>query len=234
MSNNAIGGLPGVGNTRTHTPRTVRRNADGLRYVVGHSIIGDCRDPGNTGDINVLRPGLLMGRESAATKKFLPSIIGVSTAAIIATATEIVVSAAQATEIVRRNGATGNVVITGPEVIDTAPVNQETLAYSAINTTTGAITIAATTYAYVEGSSVGVDDGSADPVALVDDNDFIKVTDADENSQDQNFPRPLIGGYLDSDQIIDLPADVVMKADVVSKLNASGQGDFLFSHLVEE
>ena len=99
------------------------------------------RDIGNTDETNVLRPGLIMAQHPT-NKDYANWIIGVSTGALAGTGTTLTVSAAQAAELVRRVGSTGTFVLTGPEAAS-GTVQQKTVTYSAVNTTTGDITITA-------------------------------------------------------------------------------------------
>lgn len=136
-------GLPGVGSTKTSGDRRVFMSSENGGYLPGGRIIkgSASRDPGNTGDVDVLRAGLLMGKITSGGL-YAPAILGVSTEAITGASTTITVSAAVATEIVRRIGATGTFKFTGPPTAS-GTVRTVTVTYSAVNTTTGAITVTA-------------------------------------------------------------------------------------------
>lgn len=99
------------------------------------------RDPGNSDGITILRTGLSMAYHTT-NKNYAPWKIGASTANLAGTGTTLTLSAAQATELNRRIGASGTFVLTGPEAA-AGTVQQRTVTYSAINTTTGAVTITA-------------------------------------------------------------------------------------------
>ena len=94
---------PGVGTTISAAPRKVLLTPDGAVFLPrGKTITGaHSRDPGNTGDIDVLRAGMLMGRR-IEDNKYAPSIIGRLTAAATATNGTLTVAAAVAIEIGRR------------------------------------------------------------------------------------------------------------------------------------
>lgn len=143
MLSASIGGLPRVGTERSTSMRRVFKSLN--RYEVRPSskiISGSAsRDSGNTGNLDVLRPGLLLGKITSGGK-YAPAILGVSTEAITGASTTITVSAAQAVEIVRRIGASGTFKFTGPPTA-AGTVRTVTVTYSAVNTTTGAITVTA-------------------------------------------------------------------------------------------
>ena len=108
----------------------------------------DSRDPGNTPNIDILRCGLLMARNATTPYQYAPWCNGVTTAAITGASTTINVSAAYATEIVRNIGSTGTFVLTGPSTAGTTALTnnaarQKTVTYSAVNTSTGDITVTA-------------------------------------------------------------------------------------------
>lgn len=144
-----INGLPGIGNSVTSTPReVVAGNAQFVQYIPGAKVIdgNNTRDPLNVDDLGVsyptvVRAGNFLGKNSS--NKYASSIIGVTLAALGGAQTTLTVAPAVAAEVLRRQGASGTFNLTGPNVsggtVRTLPV-----AYSAVNTTTGAITITAT------------------------------------------------------------------------------------------
>ena len=78
MSTINVNQLPGQGARRTASPRTPILSDEQL-FPGGLIIDGTLsRDTGNTGDLDVLRAGNIMGRITAS-KKFRPSIIGLTT-----------------------------------------------------------------------------------------------------------------------------------------------------------
>lgn len=74
---------------------------------------------------------------------------------------------------------------------------------------------------FVTGSLIQPTDGSETPLTIIDDGFPIKMTDQDEASEDQPLDRALVGGLIDSTQIIDWPADVSTRAWLVAQLKAS-------------
>lgn len=88
-----------------------------------------------------IRPGLLMGKVTA-TGFWTNSFFGSTQASITGTATSLTLTPAQAVELVRRVGATGTFVLTGPPAA-AGVVRQATLTYSAVNPSTGVVTVTA-------------------------------------------------------------------------------------------
>ena len=123
-----ITGLPGVKTTRTATPRNLTITVDGRVLLPRGRIIdgAESRDPLNTGDLDVLRAGIVMGMITASGK-YAPAIIGVLAGAYDkdgSDKTSMTVAAAVAVEIVRRIGTTGTFKITGPPTVAGTVVNE--------------------------------------------------------------------------------------------------------------
>ena len=206
-------GLPGVRTERTATPRRVLVTDRGVRYIPGGEVIAgsESRDLGNTGDTDVLRAGTLMGKITA-NGKFAPSIIGVLPSAYsnATDTTSLTVGAANASEIVRRIGATGTITLVGPPTAaGTVAVHSES--FASVNESTGVVTLDSAVGAnLVAGSFIMAADGSQDPIAIIADNQNtygIKVTDDDDSDLDVPFAQPVIGGLVDASQIINYPSD---------------------------
>lgn len=222
-----LGGLPGIRSDRSSAHRTVLLTPDFAMFLPKSITIDGTksRDPLNTGDIDVLRAGLLMGKITASGK-YAPSILGVSTHPYEGLSSNDVrfnVSAATATEIARRIGTTGTFKVTGPPTA-AGTVATQTFTYSAVNTTTGIITVTDVGADFITGSFIQPTDGSETPLSLLVDPDGIKVTDEDATSQDQPLNKLLVGGLLDASQIINYPSDSSLAAWVKSELRAVGVG----------
>lgn len=137
-------GFPGMRSVSTAEFKRVFSSPSPLFLPGGRIIDGiKSRDPGNTPYTDSLRAGLIMGRVTASPNRYANSFFGTTTGALAAGGTSITVSAAQAAEIVRRIGATGNITLTGPSSANGTDTRQATVAYSAVNTTTGVVTITA-------------------------------------------------------------------------------------------
>jgi len=225
MAENFVGGMPGIRAERAAAPRKILASGDGAIFFAGGRVIdgSKSRDPLNTGDVDVLRAGMLMGKITASGK-YAPSVIGALSQAYDkdgSSNTTMVVSAATATEIVRRIGTSGTFKVTGPPTSG-GTVATEAITYSSVNTSTGAITVSVASNDFIAGSFVQPADGSETPLGLIGDGYGIKVTDADGSSIDVPLPNLLIGGVADASQIINYPSDSSLKARVKSWLRANG------------
>lgn len=220
-----IFGRPGIGSRLTAQRRNVSRNGALDFYPAGAVIDGDkARDSGNTDDTRALRAGLLMGKATSGGL-WSNSILGVLQGAAAAAAVSVTVTAAQATEIVRRIGSTGTLRFVGPPgAAGTVATFTET--YSAVNTTTGVITVSALDAALIAGSFVCADDGTHEPKSFIEDGYGYVIPDTDA---DIEWPRVPVAGTLDVDQIIDWPSDSSLKTWVREKLSTLAGGKFIFS-----
>lgn len=98
-----IGNVPGLGTEKSAVPRKILLTPNGALYLPGGKIIAGVhsRDPGNTGDLDTLRAGMLMGKRTK-DGKYAPSILGHLTVAGTAAGLDITVAAAVGDEIARR------------------------------------------------------------------------------------------------------------------------------------
>lgn len=144
MSQFPSSGIPGVGaNALTLAYRTMFTTDTGPGdFVPGGRLLDGAatRDPGSSRS-DECRAGLVLGKITA-TALLAAAIIGTSINALASTGTTVTLSAAEATELVRRQGATGTFTLTGPPAA-AGVVRTLTATYSAVNTTTGAVTITA-------------------------------------------------------------------------------------------
>jgi len=224
------GGLPGPQTARTQAYNSVRRSDHGAMYLPAGRIIdaSNARDPLNTGYITTLRPGLVMGKITA-TGLFAPSIIGLTTVLhdTSVVTTTMTLPATVVTEIQRRIGNSGTFKIIGPPTT-AATVATETVTYSAIASAT-TITITATAADFAIGSIIAPTDGSEAPLCFIDDGDGIRVTNEDGLDVDQPFPFALIGGMLDTANIINYSSDASVKTWLKGQLNSVSGSMFTFS-----
>ena len=134
---------PGIGTTRTAAARQILLSDQGKMLLPGGRIVdgAESRDALNTGNLDVLRAGMVLGKITTGDK-WAPSIIGVGAEALDGDETTFTVTAATAVEIVRRIGTTGTFKMTGPPTA-AGVVRTATITFSAIDTTTGVITITA-------------------------------------------------------------------------------------------
>ena len=228
---NNAGMLPGPGSTQvTDTRMVVLSDAE---YLPKGLIIdgSGSRDPLNTSYLDYLRPGLVMGRITA-TGLYRPSIMGVLSVAYTTggSGTSMTVSAATAVELARQ-GASGTFTLTGPPTA-AGTVVSTTITYSAVNTSSGVITISATAANYVAGSFLGGVDGSQTPVSLIGNGQPIKVTDSLSASIDVEWPKPLTGGTLDSSQIVNYPSDTSLITWLEDALQERGRYVFDAKYII--
>ena len=241
--------MPGVGNTVLNVNRAVWLGRAGVQYQPGGGRIdgNNARDPDNTvsssatpvlpGQSNVnyagtLRAGLLMGKLSSGM--YGASVLGITQAAILASATLFKVSIACGQEIIRRlGGVTGSLYLTGPAQAG-GTVNQQAVTVTNVAATgdgsTYTVTLyAGVTYAAVSGSLVQPADGSQLITTFVDELDGIRVVDMIGNGITVQFPRvPIGGGVVNVANIVNYPADSALKAWVKAALRAVATG-FAFS-----
>ena len=225
-----VAGLPRVSTSVTATHRIIFRQGDWLSDLAGGKIISGLysRDTGNTGDLDVLRAGLLMGKRTSGGL-YAPSIIGLSNAAYAAGATTLTLTAAAVTEITRRIGASGTFRIVGPPGA-AGVIAEEEVTYSALPTTTTA-TITALNNSYISGSFIMANDGSQDILSVIPDGYGIKVTDTDGTTNlDVPFAQMPIAGVLISANILLWPSDASLREWLVSEMSKHGQGKFVFDH----
>lgn len=229
MAIEQVYGTPGVRAPRTADYRRILRQGD-YTFFAGGGIIAATytRDTGNSGDVDILRPGLLMGKRSSGGL-WANSIIGVANGAVSAGATSITVAAAVVTELVRRVGASGTFKLIGPAVANTAPVVTETITYSAASGTT--ITCTATVNAFVTGSFLCPTDGSETMRSFLPDGFNTKVTDQDGTSTDTEWGQIPVAGVIDASQLINWPTDTALQAFIMSRLNDLSGGQFVFDHV---
>ena len=203
-------GMPGVKSLRSATPRRIFLTDEGRVYLPSiQSIDGTLsRDPGNTGDLPVLRPGLLMGKVTSSGK-YAPAILGVTTNAEAIGSTSIEASAAVVTELVRRVGSSGTFTLRGPASAN-GVIDSQTVTYSAASGT--AITCTALTKAFIAGSFIQPTDGSDTPKTFIPDGHGIKCTDEDEASVDREFGPLPVKGIIDSSQLLPVwPSDTALQ-----------------------
>lgn len=229
MPDIGVWGPPGLSSQRTATHRRILHGGFYTYLPGGKTINGALsRDSGNTGDLDTLRPGLLMGKITA-TGLYAPVVLGVTTGAYTSGGTEITVSAAQAVEIVRRVGATGNVYVIGPPTAAGTVAVSASKAYSEVNTSTGAITIEDIGANKIAGSWVVATDGTHIPRTFIPEDTWgIRVTDIDGNNVNADFAKVPVAAIIDSSQLLYWPSDTSMQAWVKDQLNDVAGCKFVF------
>lgn len=220
---------PGVTDGKTFSYRVLLKGGNGVYLPVGIFIDGSLsRDPLHTSYLDVLRPGMILGKLSSGDL-YAPAIIGVLSSAYDAQGTTTVMdlSVADAVELVRRIGTSGTFYISGPPTASGTMAEYTAVTYSAVNTSTGVVTVTAIGADHIAGSFIQPDDGSEVMRGLINRIDGIKVTDQDDANIDPSCEL-LIGGILDSSQIIRWPSNAVLAQWIKDKLNATAAGQFVF------
>ncbi len=227
-----IRGLPGIRAITPWEPRNIFLG-NWEYFLPGGKIIdgANSRDSGNTGYLQVLRAGLLMGKASSGGK-YRPSILGISQNAYTSGGTTITVTAAQAVEINRRIGASGNLTYIGPPSAAGTVAIISSVAYSAINTSTGAITVTSLGVNLIAGGFVCATDGTHLPLTFIPPGSGVDVFDQSlVTGIDVPFERMPIGGTIQSDQLLPAwPSDTSLQQWLCDQLSKSSQGKFTFSH----
>lgn len=222
---------PGYGTKLTATPRIVFRDGQITGWRSGGvTIAGDCtRDTGNTGALNDIRPGTLMGKISSvvnslgAVGDYANSILGATDAAAAVGATSISAAAAVVTELVRRIGSSGTFNIVGPPAANGVAAT-ETVTYSAASGTT--ITVTAIANAYVSGSFIMPTDGSEVIRTFIPDGYPINVFDSDGVTAIRTYwPDVPIAGSITIGQVLPVsPSDTGLIAWLKGAIAAGGGG----------
>jgi hypothetical protein len=175
----------------------------------------------------VLWAGTLLGRVTA-TGKYANSIIGLTAAAYADTGggdTTLSTDVNTAAEIVRRIGAAGQFKLTGPPTAG-GTVATQLISYSAVNLTTGAITITAGSANAVAGSLIQPSDGSEAIVTLLCDPWGAKLADELGATRVDVFDPQLLaaGGTLNTAVIVNYPSDTSLKAWVKAGVKTTCPG----------
>lgn len=214
MSIGSIAGKPGVQTTYTATPRELfYGNRQDARFIPGPVTI-DGTASGNAANspyVWNLWAGQAVGKVTA-TGNYATSILGSTTAAVISGATTVTTSAAVATELVRRGGASGTFTLTGPPTA-AGTVAATVITYSAVNTTTGVITCTATAVAKVTACWIQPVDGSETIVTFLTAPYGLKVIDSMFTTRVDAFAKDLWagGGIVNIGSIVNYPADASLK-----------------------
>lgn len=229
MSILPVYGLPGLRAAIDATPRNVFAHPGWEALLPGGRIISgaDSRDPGNSPDTYVLRAGLLMGKKTSGGE-YAPAFVGAISAAYTSGGTELTVSAAVAVELDRLLGQSGTaemVAIGPPTANGTVAVTDVT--HSAINTTTGAITVSTLGVDKVAGTLLAVKDGRQYPATMIGDRMHaygVRVTDTSGTSVDVEFSEMPISGLVITANLLPVwPSDTSLQAWIFTYLNANGK-----------
>lgn len=216
-------GPPGIRAAYEAVHRRVMRG-DPDHWLPGGAVLdgSKARDAGNTNDVDVLRAGLLLGKLTSGGK-LAPSILGVTTGAYTSGGTTLAVSAATAVEIARRVGTsgTGTLYAIGPPSA-AGTVAATAVTFSAVNTSTGDITVTSLGVNKIAGTFITAADGSENPLTFIWDGTGVKVTDFDGTSQDVQLGKVPVGGTVIAEALVNWPSDTSLQAWIRDKLRANG------------
>jgi len=219
--------MPGVSADKITRHRTVSANGF-LDMLPGGAILDGTKvrdiDNPEVGESTRLRSGLMLGRATSGGK-YSNSVFGQLQGAAAASATSLTLSAVQAIELVRRQGATGTFKLTGPPTAS-GVVATQTVTYSAVNTTSGVVTCSALSAAAVIGSFAQPNDGSEFMVSFIPDGWEMIVPAPD----DLPMPHLPVAGLIDGTKLLPYPADPSLRAWVKAQMRSPvGPGVFSFT-----
>ena len=218
--------MPGIGSEKTYQHRPVLYSDQGVIRLphVGTIDGSESNDATNTGYLTTLQPGLAMGKITASGL-WAPAFVGLTTATYTSGGTTLTVGAATAVELARLVGQSGTselVCIGAPTATGTVAVTAFT--HSAIDTSTGAITVTSLGVNKHSGCLIGVNDGRYTPRGILDEGYGIKVIDQDATYVDVSLQSLIVGGFLDTDQVINYPA--AANTGLISWLKSNIKGLF--------
>jgi hypothetical protein len=219
-------GRPGVSDERLASYEFVFTGGS-VQYLAGGKLIesSKARNSAVTGPYALnLPPGQILGKVTA-TGRYAPSIIGVSQGAYTSGGLTLTLTPSQATELVRRVGASGTFNLVGPATPGGAN-NITVVTYSAVNTSTGVVTITNIGANRIAGCLVCPTDGSEIPLTVVPDGIGILLSSDDRIVE---FPQVPIGGQVVSTGIQFWPADTTLRTYIRDSLSTFSGGKFVFS-----
>ncbi len=223
-------GKPGMLSTYTATPREIFSANRQFAQFIAAPVTIDGTLSGNALNAPytwLLYAGTLLGKVTA-TGKYANSIIGLTSAAYAhggGSNTTITTDVNTAAEIVRRIGASGTFKLTGPPTSG-GTVATQVVTYSAVNTSTGAITITALSADAVSGSLIQPTDGSETIVTLLCDAWGTKVVDQLNSTRVDVFDSQLLaaGGTINTKVIVNYPSDTSLIASIKMALKQTCPG----------
>lgn len=170
MALTSIAGTPGIQGAYNAQPRDIFYSKRDLATFIPGPVTLDgiaSSNPQNTPYVAYLFGGMPVGRETTSGQ-YATSILGTTSVSYTSGGTSLTVSAATATELVRRIGSSGTFKTVGPPTAN-GTVATTTTTFSAVNTTTGVITVTSLGVDKVAGSFISPTDGSEIIVTLIAD-----------------------------------------------------------------
>ena len=240
-------GISGIGTATRVTPRDILSTDVGCSFKPGYATISgaDCRDAGNA-DVHVLRAGYMISKDTVRTKggvadqgddQFKGTCLGFTTANYTSGGTSLTVSAATATELNRRYGSSGENEFYVVGDTDLGSGDEETAVafiaatHSAVNTTTGVITVTTLGADFSTGSMIiaseAVLNAANDQLTetyLIYDRYGIRVTNDSDASMDVELAYRLIAGQVNTAMIVDYPTNPGLRRWLKDELRDSKIG----------
>jgi hypothetical protein len=218
-------GAPGVFTGRTIQYRNIHTNRQAAAYAPSFYFFDGnlSRDP-DSSPVSSLRCGLIIGKVTT-TGLYANSVIGLTSANYTSGGTSLTLTSQAATELNRRVGASGTFTLQGAPTAS-GTMAKFTVTYSAVNTTTGVVTVTNIGADVALGAYVMPTDGSQVPVSVFDNDQGlpIDVLDASGASINQPIHRQLIRGDLIATSIINLTeANASSQSWMKGQLQASGR-----------
>lgn len=203
-------GLPGMKSTFDSQPRDIFYNGREMAqwFSPPPAVDGTLSwNPSNTPYTWLLFAGQEIGKVTA-TNKFATSIFGSTTVAYTNGGTSLTTTAAVATYLANRVGTSGTFKLTGPPTSG-GTVATATVTYSAVNQTTGVITITTAGANYISGSFIRPTDGSEAMVSVIGDVDGLKVIDQLNTTRCDAMSSRIYagGGIINVGYLVNYPAD---------------------------
>lgn len=218
-------GRPGIGAALTAAYGRVFRADEFSGYFPHGGVFdGTSRYYGGTTNLFQHPPGLMVG-QVASTKKWKTTVIGTVQTAYTSGGTTLSLTAAQAVELARRVGSSGTFTLKGAATA-AGTLTSDTVTFSAVNQTTGDVTITDIGANRIAGSIVVSTDGSGTPRSFIPDGFGIEVP---PDSTDADFPRIPMMGTIDTAKILDYPTDTTLQQWIKDSMCANGRCLFIFS-----
>lgn len=186
-------------------------------YIPGGIVVDATytRDYGNTANTDVIRRGTVLKRGSSGL--YIPAILGLVTSNYTSGGTSLTVGAVAASNLEKALGTsgTGEFYVVGAPSSPSAVADIDAIAatHSAVNTSTGVITISnlganvlagavlLTFQPVLLGGTGGVAD-HGEGFAIVDDITGVKVTEDDGSTEVDAHAKALIGGLIDYSRLL--------------------------------
>ncbi len=149
----------------------------------------------------------------ASNGKYAACTLGLTTVAYTSGGTTITTDPNTAALIVSRQGSSGTFLVTGPAAAGGTVQPLVSVTFSAVNASTGAITVTSPGVSFAAGSLIQPTDGSVTPSVLITDENGLSCRDATNvNTIDVLVDHPYAAGLLYTPNLINFPAEASTRA----------------------